>query len=275
MHRVGRRRQRQRLGHQQRVARHPAMRHAVGAQAVESRAGRAAAHGSRRRRPRRGPGGPAPTPADSGPAAVCSQAPQLYNRIVSRHDESVALPAFTDNYIWMLHDGADAVVVDPGRLHRCVPRSTRTAALAAILVTHHHADHVGGVDALRARAARPGLRPGARDDPGAVRRRWHDGDADRRARPALRGASTCRATPPGHIAYLTPATRAAAPMLFCGDTLFSAGCGRLFEGTPAQMIASLAPAGRAAWRHAGLLHARIHAVQPALRRGRRARAMPS
>jgi len=64
----------------------------------------------------------------------------------------IALPAFSDNYIWMLHDGTDAVVVDPGDAAPVLAAlDERHLALAAILVTHHHGDHVGGVDALRAR----------------------------------------------------------------------------------------------------------------------------
>ena len=66
--------------------------------------------------------------------------------------ELIALPAFTDNYIWMLHDGTDAVVVDPGEAAPVLSAlDERQLTLAAILVTHHHGDHVGGVDALRGR----------------------------------------------------------------------------------------------------------------------------
>ena len=66
------------------------------------------------------------------------------------------LPAFSDNYIWMLHDGTRAVVVDPGDAapaHQALVESG--VALAAILVTHHHADHIGGVNALQARLQGP------------------------------------------------------------------------------------------------------------------------
>jgi hydroxyacylglutathione hydrolase len=62
----------------------------------------------------------------------------------------------------------------------------------------------------------------------------------------------------GHIAYFLPAAPSQAPLLFCGDTLFSGGCGRLFEGTPAQMLAFARRAGRTARRHAGVLRPRIH-----------------
>jgi glyoxylase-like metal-dependent hydrolase (beta-lactamase superfamily II) len=68
----------------------------------------------------------------------------------------VALPAFTDNYIWMLHDGANALVVDPGEAAPVeAALDAQRLQLAGILVTHHHADHVGGVNALRARLHGP------------------------------------------------------------------------------------------------------------------------
>ena len=70
--------------------------------------------------------------------------------------ELLALPAFADNYIWLLHDGAQALVVDPGEAAPVqAALDARGLGLAAILVTHHHADHVGGVDALRSRLGGP------------------------------------------------------------------------------------------------------------------------
>lgn len=149
----------------------------------------------------------------------------------------VALPAFADNYIWMLHDGAQAAVVDPGDAAPVIAALDRLhLGLAAILVTHHHPDHVGGVDALRprlqgrvhgpAREAIPQpfepLRGGDRIDVLGLRFEVID----------VPGHTA------GHIAY-AQIDAPAAPLLFCGDTLFSAGCGRLFEGTPAQMLDSL------------------------------------
>ncbi|HSV70917.1 MAG TPA: hydroxyacylglutathione hydrolase [Methylibium sp.] len=149
----------------------------------------------------------------------------------------VALPAFTDNYIWMLHDGQRAVVVDPGDAAP-VARALdeRALQLVGIVVTHHHGDHVGGVDALRERLAGPVWGPAAERIP--------------RPYEALRGGDgvdllgtrfdviEVPGHTAGHIAYVgQPAGQ--APILFCGDTLFSGGCGRLFEGTAAQMHASL------------------------------------
>lgn len=150
----------------------------------------------------------------------------------------VALPAFSDNYIWMLHDGARALVVDPGDA-AVVQRAldARQLELGAILVTHHHADHVGGVDALRPRLRGPLFGPAREDIPAPYT--------------AINGGTTVEAMglalevldvpghTAGHIAYLHRPSNDGAPLLFCGDTLFSAGCGRLFEGTPAQMHASL------------------------------------
>jgi hydroxyacylglutathione hydrolase len=149
----------------------------------------------------------------------------------------VALPAFTDNYIWMLHDGAQAVVVDPGDAAPVRAALDRLQLrLAAILVTHHHPDHVGGVDALRPVLEGPVYGP-AREAIPSPFEPLREGDAIQ----VLGLRFTVLDVPghtAGHIAYVqTGAER--APLLFCGDTLFSAGCGRLFEGTPAQMLDSL------------------------------------
>jgi hydroxyacylglutathione hydrolase len=152
--------------------------------------------------------------------------------------ELVALPAFTDNYIWMLHDSARALVVDPGDAAVVAQAlDARGLALAAILVTHHHDDHTGGVDALRARLSGPVYGP-ARESIPAPYTALADG-----AHIEVMGMGFEVLDVPGHtaghIAYLQRPPGDAAPLLFCGDTLFSAGCGRLFEGTPAQMHQSL------------------------------------
>lgn len=150
--------------------------------------------------------------------------------------QPVALPAFTDNYIWLLHDGANAVVVDPGD-SRPVRQAlqARGLELQAILLTHHHADHVGGVMDL-VQQYRPTVYGPAHERLPVPVVSLAEGDAVE-----LLGLRLCVLDVPGHtaghIAYLQDTAH--SPLLFCGDTLFSAGCGRLFEGTPAQMHASL------------------------------------
>lgn len=151
----------------------------------------------------------------------------------------VALPAFSDNYIWLLHDGVRAWVVDPGDAAPVrAALDARGLGLAGILVTHHHPDHVGGIDALRALLADGGRVHGpARERIPQPFVPHADGDVldvlDQRFEVIDVPGHTA-----GHVAYLQ--RDAAAPLLFCGDTLFSAGCGRVFEGTSAQMAASLA-----------------------------------
>ena len=150
----------------------------------------------------------------------------------------VALPAFTDNYIWMLHDGRQALVVDPGD---AAPVQEALAAqhlvLTGILVTHHHADHVGGVAALMPQLEGPVWGPAGETMPVPVTRMHQGGQA------CWQGLCFEVLDVPGHtsghIAYFLAASGAEAPLLFCGDTLFSGGCGRLFEGTPKQMHDSL------------------------------------
>ncbi|MFN3297305.1 hydroxyacylglutathione hydrolase [Caldimonas sp.] len=150
----------------------------------------------------------------------------------------LALPAFADNYIWMLHDGREALVVDPGEATPVIEAlQTHGLRLSGILVTHHHGDHVGGIDALRSVLHGPVYGP-AREAIPPPYTPLSDGD-----RVHWNGLDFEVIDVPGHtaghIAYWSPRV-GDSPLLFCGDTLFSAGCGRLFEGTPAQMSASLA-----------------------------------
>ncbi|MGE5386559.1 MAG: hydroxyacylglutathione hydrolase [Betaproteobacteria bacterium] len=144
------------------------------------------------------------------------------------------IPAFQDNYIWLLRNGQDAAVVDPGD---ATPVNWRLQAealsLKAILVTHHHADHQGGVPALvETRGVSTVFGP-ANESITACNRPVSGGDVL-----SVLGVEFTVIDVPGHtaghIAYSIPGA------VFCGDTLFGAGCGRLFEGTPAQMAASLA-----------------------------------
>ncbi|MDF3931187.1 hydroxyacylglutathione hydrolase [Pseudomonas citronellolis] len=150
-----------------------------------------------------------------------------------------ALPAFSDNYIWLLQDVTTqrCAVVDPGD---AAPVEAWLAAhpgwqLADILVTHHHQDHVGGVARLKEATGARVLGPAGERIP-AIDQALQDGE-----RVEVLGLGFEVFHVPGHtlghIAYYH--ADAQAPLLFCGDTLFAGGCGRLFEGTPAQMHASL------------------------------------
>jgi hydroxyacylglutathione hydrolase len=156
----------------------------------------------------------------------------------------VPLPAFADNYIWMLQDGRNAIVVDPGESRPVFDALERgNLQLAAILVTHHHADHTGGVAALHEATGAPVFGPARERIPEPYTRLAQGDHAE------VLGLRFDVIDIPGHtaghIAFFLPADArnaaagAVAPLLFCGDTLFSGGCGRLFEGTPAQMLSSL------------------------------------
>jgi hydroxyacylglutathione hydrolase len=149
----------------------------------------------------------------------------------------IPIPAFNDNYIWMLHDESRALVVDPGDATPVLETLTRHhVTLDAILVTHHHADHTGGVQALRQATGAQVFGPAHEPMPEPLHRL---GDGEQLA---LLGVTFEVMHVPGHtsghIAYYAHIP-AQSPVLFCGDTLFSAGCGRLFEGTAAQMLSSL------------------------------------
>ncbi|MBI4740928.1 MAG: hydroxyacylglutathione hydrolase [Betaproteobacteria bacterium] len=147
----------------------------------------------------------------------------------------IRIPAFKDNYIWLLRGGASAIVVDPGDARPVLDVLERGAlSLAAVLITHHHADHQGGIDDLLARFPAQVFGSAAESITG-ITTPLHGGETIRIAAPD----AEFRVIPVpghtrGHLAYY------GAGCLFCGDTLFGAGCGRLFEGSAAQMSGSLA-----------------------------------
>ena len=154
------------------------------------------------------------------------------------HLAVLTLPAFKDNYLWLIHDGSNAAIVDPGEAG---PVKAALAAhklrLTAILLTHHHADHIGGVPGLLEEWDVPVFGP--RND-GIALVTHPLGEGERIAVPGLDLALDVLDVPGhtlGHIAYVRRDED--AQWLFCGDTLFGAGCGRLFEGTPRQMMESL------------------------------------
>jgi hydroxyacylglutathione hydrolase len=152
--------------------------------------------------------------------------------------------AFADNYIWLIESPRDPhrlVAVDPGDADPVIAElDRRGASLAAILLTHHHPDHIGGVEKLiklgsRARVEADVAVVGPED--GRIPyETWTVGDGERCELPDL-GLSFDILGVPGHT--LSHIAFWGHGALFCGDTLFSAGCGRMFEGTPSQMNSSL------------------------------------
>jgi len=145
--------------------------------------------------------------------------------------------AFADNYIWLIEAPRrpnHVVAVDPGDGAPVVAELTRRgASLAAILLTHHHPDHIGGVSRLLELGPVPVFGPA---DARIPERILTVGDGERCELPDL-GLSFDILHVPGHT--LSHIAFWGHGALFCGDTLFSAGCGRMFEGTPKQMNASL------------------------------------
>lgn len=163
---------------------------------------------------------------------------------VLAHPRLTAIPAFSDNYIWALSaaNGNRCLVVDPGD-GEVVKRwlDAQQLTLTAILVTHHHPDHTAGIRLLSGAAVTVF---GPRHEPiDGVHVLLGEGDT---VTPDGIGTTFTVLDVPGHtrghIAYhgvLEAGPGTETPLLFCGDTLFSAGCGRLFEGTAEQMHASL------------------------------------
>ena len=146
----------------------------------------------------------------------------------------IRISAFKDNYIWLLRKGASAAVVDPGDARPVLDVLEQEGlSLSSILITHHHNDHQGGIADLLAHCPAEVFGPATESITGLTR--------------PLGGGETIRlgaidaefrviAVPGhtrGHLGYY------GSGCLFCGDTLFTGGCGRLFEGTPAQMHDSL------------------------------------
>jgi hydroxyacylglutathione hydrolase len=149
----------------------------------------------------------------------------------------ITIPIFSDNYVWLLAESGRAWVVDPGEATPVLDAlRTRGLTLAGILVTHHHADHVGGVQDLRAATGATVYGPAHEPVPPPYQP-FSGGETFTALDLAWRVLAVPGHTA-GHLAYYTQPP-GQAPILFCGDTLFYAGCGRLFEGTPAQMLASL------------------------------------
>ncbi len=156
----------------------------------------------------------------------------------------LAVPAFDDNYLWIIHDGRYAAVVDPGDATPVLAAlQAEGLTLAAILLTHHHADHVGGVVELARQAVSDDFPVvpvyGPAREQSRIKGITVPLHGNEQVNIAALGLQLEVIEVPGHtlghIAYYT----AQQQMLFCGDTLFAGGCGRLFEGSPQQMVESL------------------------------------
>lgn len=157
--------------------------------------------------------------------------------------EPTGIPALDSNYFWLLPVGddpecgaRDVYLIDPGDAAPVIETLEREdLCLKAILITHHHWDHTDGLDGLLSRNPVPVYGP---DSVPQVTHRVKEGD-----QLDLPGLTLAVMAVPGHtldhLAYYHPATNDSPARLFCGDALFAAGCGRLFEGTPAQAQTSL------------------------------------
>lgn len=173
-------------------------------------------------------------------SANFAPAPTVYDPEKRDTIQLLAVPAFSDNYIWMVCKGDRAVVIDPGQaapVQTILQRHQLT--LDAILLTHHHNDHVGGVLELK-RDAQAVIYGPAHETLPACDHRLSEGDTV--ALPGVELDLTVLDVPghtAGHIAYHGTLGSRKQALVFCGDTLFAAGCGRLFEGTAAQMHDSL------------------------------------
>jgi hydroxyacylglutathione hydrolase len=152
----------------------------------------------------------------------------------------IAIPAFEDNIIWLLRQGSMCIALDPGEANPLLAvLSAPGVHLAALLITHHHADHCGGLPDIIAHYPVPIYGP-AQENIEGITHPLSGGETLHL--PGIDLALTVLAVPGhtrGHLAYLLGRSTDRPPALFCGDTLFGAGCGRLFEGTPSQLLDAL------------------------------------
>jgi len=151
------------------------------------------------------------------------------------------LPAFTDNYLWLFHSegSSDAYVVDPGDGGLVLEALEKLSLnLAGILITHHHADHTGGIAQLLDFKAVPVYGPNSTNIP-LVSHPFKHGETLKLSAELTFEVLEVPGHTLDHIAWFCPAHGSQQPLLFCGDTLFAGGCGRLFEGSAAQMHHSL------------------------------------
>jgi len=148
------------------------------------------------------------------------------------------LPALRDNYIWIIHDTVHAALVDPGDAKPALAfLHAQGLQPVALLITHHHGDHTGGNRQLLEQFDVPVYGPEP-ENISSVTHPVKEGDTIHLPQLALTlDVIDIPGHTHGHIAYYAETQQ--ENMLFCGDTLFSCGCGRIFEGTPQQMFESL------------------------------------
>ena len=152
----------------------------------------------------------------------------------------IPIPAFKDNYIWLVHNGNVGLVIDPGDAQPVISYLKQMDLnLSTILITHYHHDHIGGVTDLLSAYPESQVFAPKLEVFDFVHQSVSEGDHV--ILPELELVLEVLDLPGhtlGHVAYFSQLAND-SPILFCGDTLFGAGCGRLFEGTPAQMLTSL------------------------------------
>lgn len=152
----------------------------------------------------------------------------------------IPIPAFKDNYIWLIHNGSEAIVVDPGNADVVIDAiKNLNLKLNSVFITHHHHDHIDGVDNLiKAYPAIAIYAPKHERYPFAHISVAEPDVIEIKAFNLQFSILDLPGHTLGHIAYYASPEHEHS-LLFCGDTLFGAGCGRLFEGSPAQMMSSL------------------------------------